>query len=301
MAQIESGEDFKYLLPVLKLLDGEGTDEEIKNVEQFYYNSCLCYAKEDEDEFLTADRSGLDLEVIKNNKEGFLKSCFDYLLQQPTDSLGTIGLTLYPIHTMAKGMKEAAKDANGRSLWSRIRPPVGSLMDEIDPENGIPDITAATRRAVERLHQGIQGSLDRQLMISKITYAEDCNDIIRQKGKFLEDWILRPETTDDQIEALLIVWSGSSTVDSDLSKKLTIEPQKIVYFAGTDTIKYGFEACPRSESCLKILKFAPVWIEESFNDDGTPTLTPYDQTREGFYRMMEIMASGKQEYKWTMH
>jgi hypothetical protein len=267
-AQQASGENFDDYLDVLTFLDkgDEFTEDDLNNVnvKNFYAIRVL---DEESRDFLGAEGDEFDLNAVKfdwkaieKDKKGFFSKYLSYLLQQKTDSLGTVGLILFPVHTMAQAMKAVSKDS-----WTAIR----SLTSSSTTETSSPEIEAA-----KRLQRKIQGVLDREVLVSKITMYATAG-IVKTQADWIKAWILDPATTDTLIEGLLTFWTGSSYIDWDKVESISISAD-------------DGGLLPRASTCSRMLYVSNTHSKE--NDRGELGLL-HNHTAEGYYQVLNKIAS----------
>lgn len=278
--QQDSGEHLNSYLELLALLEkGEqASDAEINTEPVLHFYAAAAFEAEENglrDRFLLSvgDKMTLrgvqfDMDAVRRDKKGFLQNCLNALLQHKTSSLGTIGLTLFPIHTMAKAMKVLA----GRR-WGEVRSSTThSRTVSPSSETAPPQIEAA-----KRLQRKIQGVLDREVLASKIEVYEGSEEIVKQQTDWIKEWILDPETTDPLIEGLLTFWTGSSYIDWDKVGAI---------FVSTDSENGGL--LPTASTCGRYLYVSSRRYPDK-NVSGAPLLLQ-NKTREGFNQVLNKIA-----------
>jgi hypothetical protein len=255
--------------PILALLDKgvsftekDLNDNELKN---FYAGIAL---EDDSREFLGEEGDVCNLSDVRfnidkilKNKKAFLSSCLRYLLQQKNSSLGTIELTLYPIHTMARAMKQISQ-----SDWGEIRNlatihPSSRLVAEIPQFEG-----------AQILQQKIQGVLDRTKIVNNIRMEYEESAAVIQQAEWLKSWILK--ASDSDLEGLVIFWTGSSAIDWEKVESLYVQGRPDVML-------------PRSLTCFYRLY---VCVEFSGNHQAEDL----NNTEEAFHKMLDKIC--KPEY-----
>jgi hypothetical protein len=259
------GEDFDSYQPILALLEkGEGfTEKDLNDIglKNFYAGAAL---EEDSREFLGLEGDEcslcdvrLNTEKILKNKKAFLSSCLRYVLQQKTGSLGTIELTLFPIHTMARAMKQASQ-----SRWSEIR-----NLARSNQSSGLPTAISQLEGA-KRLQRKIQGVLDPAEMVRKIRVPDGESQAVVQQAEWLKLWILK--ATDNEIEGLVIFWTGSSAIDWEKMGTLDIQGR-------------GDVMLPRSSTC-----FSRLYVREEFSEHDHAEHR--NNTEEAFHKMLDTIS-----------
>lgn len=287
-AQINAGDSLRHLLATLPFLQkkGKATDGEIANL-TYLYGSAFSIVDEDDitkHKFLLVDNRAkktgqessyappdymLDISEIRKNMDEFHQICLNRLLNTVVDSLGTLRLTLYPIHTMAKAMKTLS----GRR-WSEIRFPS-------DPST--PSTSSSTSHSIaaisHRLNCKIQGELNREVLISKVVVHSESPIIICQ-WEWMKEWIRDENTSINQIQGLLIFWTGSPSIDWEKTKKLNISERVAV---GPDLA---------SAACFQYL-----YLPSLYYDLGNPQM-PEDtnRTKEGFFKILNQVSKDR---SWT--
>jgi hypothetical protein len=280
------GEDLKSSLPVLEFLEkgDQFTEADLDyNLEGFYAAAKMDLEDAAEgqdrkrDPFLTKDGNGIeydivnmpgfDKEAIMNDKQGFINSCLEIILSRNTQSLGQPGQTLCPIHTMAKGLKDAADKANvtvnGRTAKGTRWPEIRSLKE-------VAGVTGP-----KRLMNKIQGLLDRQVLINSIVLAEHDrgNAVVRNQVEWIKTWIRKETTTEPQLERLLFFWTGSTT----LGEGGQLHVQAV-----------GDTRLPKSSTCFNRLYVR----EDLFGTAGNSQFR--NDTEEGFHEMLEEITQPQQ-------
>jgi hypothetical protein len=273
--QQASGEHLNaYLEPLALLEKGEqATDAEI-NSEQIlhFYASAAFEATGDgpRDRFIlpggdevTLEGVQFNMDAIRNDKRGFLHNYFNYLLQQKTDSLGTIELILFPIHTIAKGLKEASKER-----WANIRSLSVPSTDVASSETVDPQI-----ETVKRLQRKIQGVLDREVLVSKII-SRSTIPVVNQQSDWIKAWILDPATSDALIEGLLTFWTGSSYIDWEKVAGISIS-------ADNEGL------LPTASTCSYVLKVSNCKSQRNTRGELGPL---HNHTKEGYDQVLNKIA-----------
>jgi hypothetical protein len=267
-----------YLEPLALLEKGEqATDAEInsKQILDFYAHTAFESGENGiRDRFLlpggdevTLSGVQFDMDAIRSDKKGFLQNCLNDLLQQKTSSFGTLGLTLFPIHTMAKAMKELA-----RGRWGEVRSYTTNFHTvATSSETADPQIEAA-----KRLQCKIQGLLDREVLVSKIEVSEGSEEIVKQQTDWIKEWILDSETTDSLLEKLLTFWTGSSYIDWDRVTSISVSTE-------------GAGLLPIAMTCTRCLYVSNRRYPDK-NARGEPLLL-HNMTKEGFYQVLNKTVS----------
>lgn len=264
--QQHSGENFDDYTGILQFLEkgaqfteSDLRDEKVKN---FY---AMAAFNEDSREFLGKEGDEFDFNAvrfdwkkIKDNKSQFFSKFLSYFLKQKVDSLGTIELTLFSVHTMAKAMKAAA----GTS-WGEISL-ISGHFSASSPGS------ASQMEVAREFQRKVQGVLDRKRFVSSIKEYSGL-PVVTQQVAWLKAWIMDSTTTDAQVAGLLQFWTGAS----NLNPKTTVE----LSVSGLSNI-----LLPKSSSCSRSL-----YVATSYSTQKNAEFHNRDQ--EGFYRMLNAVSS----------